>query len=647
MGRHRVASRMRATRSRHPAILVGVLCAAGVSVALMQTLIIPVVPELPTMLGTSAANASWAITSTLLTAAVATPVFGRLGDMYGPKPLLVACGVFLTAGSLLAATTTALLPLIVGRGLQGFGMPIIPLGISVLRTCVRPERVGAAMGMMSASLGVGSALGMPLAAVIAEHFDWHALFWFSAGVGLSALLLFVFLVPPIPASSTDRFDPLGTILLAGGLVALLLPISKGGTWGWTSTTTLALFAASVVVFVLFGFWQLRVDSPIVDLRTTARKPVLTTNLASIGVGFSLFAMSLIAPQLLELPAHTGHGLGQSLLHTGLWLAPGGLAMMASAPIAARVAAARGAKFTLIVGCLIIGASYLVGLQLLSSAPRILVFNVLVMVGVGFAFSSLPTLINAAVPVSETAAANGINSLARALGTSSSSAVMGAVLSGMTVSSAGHDVPSAHAFEVAVLIAAAAAAVATVLAVFIPASPAADTTATAEPATQPVTRADWVATEEAEEYLRELEYTLTMLARHTVSGSYAPGARADRSDWLERSAYLLLSRIEDHGAMSVAELADALALDDSTVNRQAAALLRTDLLARAADAERRMRLTPRGRERLYRHRTQQIDGLRTVLDSWSLVDIEALASSIGRLVVSFDEARARRSAAFRD
>lgn len=296
--------------------------------------------------------------------------------------------------------------------------------------------------------------------------------------------------------------------------------------------------------------------------------------------------------------------------------------------------------------MIIGASYLVGLQLLSSAPRILVFNVLVMVGVGFAFSSLPALINAAVPVSETAAANGINSLARALGTSSSSAVMGAVLSGMTVSSAGHDVPSARAFEVAVLIAAGAAVVATVLALFIPASPAADT-ATAEPAAPAVTRVDWVVTEEVEEYLRELEYTLTMLARHTVGGSYPPGARTDRSDWLDRSAYLLLSRIEDRGAMSAAELADALALDDSTVNRQAAALLRTDLLARAGDAERRMRLTPRGRERLYRHRAQQIDELRTVLDSWSLVDIEVLASSIGRLVASFDEVRARRSEAFRD
>jgi MFS family permease len=228
-----------------------------------------------------------------------------------------------------------------------------------------------------------------------------------------------------------------------------------------------LFAVSAVTFAVFGFWQLRAPSPIVDLRTTARRPVLTTNLASIGVGFSLFAMSLIAPQILELPGATGFGLGQSMLHTGLWLAPGGLAMMVTAPLAARVAAWRGPRFTLILGCLIVGAGYLGGLQLLSSPPRILVMNVIVGVGVGLAFSSLPALINAAVPISETAAANGINALARSLGTSLSSAVMGAVLAGMTMSFGGHEIPTLRGFHVALCIAAAAAVVAAMLALAIP------------------------------------------------------------------------------------------------------------------------------------------------------------------------------------
>src|SRR6478609_4251539 len=168
----------------HPGILVAVLSAAGISVSLMQTLIIPLIPELPKLLHASPSNASWAITATLLTAAVTTPVFGRLGDLYGPKPIMIVCAAVLVAGSLVSALSTSLVPFVIGRGLQGLGIPIIPLGISVLRASVPAERVGSAMGLMSSSLGVGGALGLPLGAVIAENLDWHALFWFATGLGV-------------------------------------------------------------------------------------------------------------------------------------------------------------------------------------------------------------------------------------------------------------------------------------------------------------------------------------------------------------------------------------------------------------------------------------------------------------------------------
>ncbi len=460
VGRHTV-------RAAHPGVLIAVLATAGISVSLMQTLIIPLVPQLPVLLSTSAANASWAITVTLLTAAVTTPVFGRLGDLYGPKPILMICAAALTLGSLVAATTSSLLPFIVGRGLQGLGIPIIPLAISVLRASVPPERVGAAMGLISASLGVGGALGLPLAALIAERADWHTLFWFAAGLGVCSLLLFFLVVPRIPASSSDGLDPLGTVLLAVGLVSLLLAISKGSAWGWTSTTTLGLIGASAVVFALFARWQFHTPSPVVDLRTTLTRPVLTTNVASVAIGFAMFAMSLIGPQILESPTENGFGLGQSMLHAGLWMAPGGLAMMIAAPIAARVAARRGPKFTLVVGGVIIAGAYLAGFFLLTSPVQVMVFNALISLGVGFAYASMPALINAAVPVSETAAANGVNALARSLGTAVSSAVVGAVLSTMTMSFAGHQVPSLDGFRVAVLVAAGAAALSVVIALTIP------------------------------------------------------------------------------------------------------------------------------------------------------------------------------------
>ena len=605
--------------------------------SLMQTLIIPLIPELPTLLDTSPTTASWAITVTLLTAAVATPVFGRLGDMYGPKPILIICAAMLTAGSVTSALTSSLVPFIVGRGLQGLGMPIIPLAISVLRAAVPADRVGSAMGLISASLGVGGALGLPMSAFIAEKFDWHALFWCAAGLGLASVLLFVFLVPRIPASSTDRLDPLGALLLAAGLVTLLLPISKGSTWGWADPITLLLFAISLAVFTVFAMWQFRTPSPTVDLRTTLKRPVLTTNLASIGVGFALFAMSLIGPQILELPKQTGFGLGQSMLHAGLWMAPGGLAMMVSAPIAARIAARRGPRFTLLVGTVIIACSYLAGVYLLGSPLQVMCFNLVISIGVGFAFSSLPALINAAVPMSETAAANGINALARSLGTSVSSAVIGAVLSSMTISLAGHLVPSLNGFRTALLVASGAAVVATLLALLIPrpSSSQSDSVTGAAPAPS-----DWATAEATEDNLRQLEFALTMLGRHTALGSYSDHSTEHHDDLLDRSSYLLMSRIEDVGAMSIPELAAALALDGGAVHRQLAIMVRNDLAARVEEVRddqriRRYVLTPYGRERLYRHRAHHIDGLRQVLARWTPEDVSALVTQVDKFVDAID------------
>ncbi len=479
VGRH-------AVRAAHPGVLIAVLAAAGISVSLTQTLMIPLIPELPTLLDTSPANASWTITVTLLTAAVATPVFGRLGDMHGPKPMLMICAGAMTAGSLLAAATSSLLPFIIGRGLQGMSLPIIPLAISVLRSALPTERVGPAMGLISSSLGVGGALGLPVSAVIAQKADWHLLFWSAGVLGFMALLLFHFLVPAVPASSADKFDPLGTLLLAVGLVTLLLPISKGSTWGWTSSTTLSLFVVSVAVFAIFAHWQFRTPAPIVDLRTTLRRPVLTTNIAAVLVCFAMFAFGLVAPQVLELPTGTGYGLGQSMLQAGLWLAPGGLAMMVASPLAARVAARRGPKFTLVCGAAIIAVAYLGAVWLLGGPPAVMMVNIVISLGVGFAYSSLPALINAAVPISETAAANGINALARSLGTSISSAVIGVVLATMTITYGGHTMPSLHGLRTALLIAAGVAAVAAVIAMTIPGTdqPDADSAAADWPSEEP-------------------------------------------------------------------------------------------------------------------------------------------------------------------
>lgn len=614
-------------RTARPGVLIAVLAAAGIAVSMMQTLVIPLVPQLPTLLNTSAANASWAITATLLTGAIATPTLGRLGDMYGPKPILIACAVALTCGSVVAATTSSLIPLIIGRGLQGFGAPIIPLGISVLRAALPAERVGSAMGLMSASLGVGGALGLPLSAVIAEHFSWHALFWCAAVLGAASGVLFAALVPHIPATSRDRFDPLGALGLAAGLVLLLLPLSKGAAWGWTSATTLGLLVASLVVFAVFVRWQLHTPSPLVDIRTTVRRPVLLTNLASIAVGFGMFAMTLVGPQILQMPSETGYGLGQSMVHAGLWMAPGGLVMMVSAPLAAKIIARRGAKFVLVTGSAIIAAGYLSGTQLLGSAAGVLVFSMVVSFGVGFAFAALPALINGAVPVSETAAANGLNTLARSLGTSTSSAVLSAILAGMTVTFAGHALPSLDGFRTALCIAAGAAVVGALIAMAIPAARS-GAPAAAEVTVPPRPRT------------HDLEQALTAVTRPSAAELLSPAPTLTRHTWLDQVSYHMLRPLDDHGAVTLAQLAATFGVDPAVLGRRVSGLVRDGLVHTVAGADdiARFTLTEGGRARVRGQRARNVAGLQRATAGWDDGDVAALSGYLGRLGSGVRQAR---------
>ncbi|MCG8968542.1 MFS transporter [Streptomyces sp. CL12-4] len=446
---------------------VPVLAFAGIVVAVMQTLLVPVIKDLPRLLDTTPSNATWVLTSTLLSGAVATPIMGRLGDLYGKRRMLIVSLAVMVVGALVSAFTDALLPMIVGRTLQGFAMGAIPLGIGLMRDMLPRERLGSSMALMSSSIGVGGGLALPAAALVAQHTDWHALFYGAAGLGVLSIVLTLLVVPESPLRAKGSFDLPGALGLSAGLVLFLLPITKGSDWGWGSATTLGLFAAAVVVLLLWGLMELRVAAPLVDLRTTARREVLLTNLASIMVGVAFYVVSLVLPQLLQLPSATGYGLGQSMVVAGLCVAPLGLTMMFTAPVYARLSARYGPRTTLIIGLLVIAVGYGGGLGLMSAAWQTVVTSVLLGAGIGLAYSSLPALIVGAVPASETGAANGLNTLMRSIGTSVSSAVIGMVLANTSTTVGGVAIPTMHGFRISFLIATVAVAAGLVLAFFLP------------------------------------------------------------------------------------------------------------------------------------------------------------------------------------
>ncbi|WP_405933271.1 MFS transporter [Streptomyces sp. NBC_00827] len=447
--------------------VVAVLALAGIVVSLMQTLVIPIVPELPKLLDASASNTIWAVTATLLAASVATPVVGRLGDMFGKRRMLLASIVLLVAGSVVCALSDSLVPMIVGRTLQGLAAAVVPLGISVMRDVLPAERLTSSTALMSASLGVGGALGLPSAAFIADRFDWHILFWTSAALGTVAFALVLAIVPESKVRAGGRFDLIGAIGLSTALVSLLLAVSKGSDWGWTSGTVLGLFATAVLVLLAWGVFELRTAQPLVDLRTLARRQVLFTNLASVAFGFSMFAMSLVLPQLLQLPEQTGYGLGRSMLTVGLVLAPQGLVMMAMAPLSAAISKTRGPKITLMTGAVIVAAGYGLNILLMSEVWHLVLVSCIIGAGVGFAYGAMPALIMGAVPATETAAANSLNTLMRSIGTSFASALAGVILAQMTTDFGTTALPSENGFRTVLAVGAGAALLALLLASFLP------------------------------------------------------------------------------------------------------------------------------------------------------------------------------------
>jgi MFS family permease len=435
---------------------VAALCFGGLTVSLSQTLVIPIQGELPVLLETTAANAGWVVTATLLAGAIAMPIAGSLGDLFGKQRVLVASALMLLLGSVVVALSDDLLPVLVGRGLQGLAMGFIPVGISMVREVTPPELTATGIAAMSATLGVGGAVGLPLSAWVVQEFDWHIVFWVTAGLAALVAVTTYAVVPHVHDAHGGRFDLPGALGLALGLGLFLAAVSKGNEWGWDTALPWTFGSTGLVVLLLWGWLQLRIRMPLVDLRTTARRPVLLTNVAAVAIGFGMMAQAVVVPQLMVLSTRTGHGLGQTILEAGLWMAPGGLVMMAFTPVSAKLLRTVGPRVTLVVGAVLLGLGYLYAFTFGSEPWQLMIASSIGSAGVGVGYAAMPTLIMLHVPEREAGAAVGLNGLMRSVGTTTASAVMVAILTASTVSFGGLSVPTELAFRICFLVGAAAA-----------------------------------------------------------------------------------------------------------------------------------------------------------------------------------------------
>ena len=442
------------TRSR---FLFPIVSAGAVFQAVLQTVIVPLLPELPHFTGASRTAVSWLVTVTLLVGAVVTPIFGRLADMFGKKKMLLVAFFLMTLGSMLCAVSSNISVLIFARALQGAGAAVIPIGISLLRDELPRNKVNGAVAMMSSTLGVGTALGIPFSAMIAQYSNWHVLFWITTAIGLSVTVAAALFIRESDVSPSGRFDGVGAVGLSAALVLLLVPMTQGSSWGWASGSVISMLSSSAVLFTLWVFQQRRNVNPLVDVRALVKRAVLIPHIAALLVGFAFFGNTLITTQLLQGAQGPGAGYGLTIIAAALCQIPASIAMVLFSPVAVRITDRFGSRTAMLTGAAFLAGGY--GIHAVAGKPLwgVVIALFVTAIGTAIVYSTLSLLILVAVPRQRLAAANGVNSLLRTSGSTLCSATVATILAAYVVAGSEHSTSWAG-FAVAYLVCAACAVV---------------------------------------------------------------------------------------------------------------------------------------------------------------------------------------------
>lgn len=406
-----------------------VLAFGAADFGLESSIVLPALPAIAQEYSASLISVSWLATGFLLASVVAVPLFGRLGDLFGRRRLLlVGLGAF-TLGSLMCAVADSIGLLIAGRIVQGAGAAIGPLGLGIARDTLPPERLAPGIGILVGAAGAGAAIGFLVSGVLVDEVSVASIFWllFAAGLVLSAAV--VAFVPAPPPRSRARVDFAGAVLVASGLAALLLAISKGNDWGWDSGPVLVLFAGSAALLACFVFVEQRISQPLIDLTLVARRPFAQAHVCAVGVGVAMAAAVIVVPQIATLPEVTGYGLGYSVTTTGLLLVPMALSSIVGAWVAGRFVDVIGPRALMAVGSTAALAAYLLLIAAHDSAGPIATGVAGIGLGIGFTVTAIISVVARAAPLDKASIAVAVHAVVRTSGVAIGTAATAAIITG--------------------------------------------------------------------------------------------------------------------------------------------------------------------------------------------------------------------------
>jgi EmrB/QacA subfamily drug resistance transporter len=399
----------------HPNLILAVLALGGLAYAMLSSAVVPALPTIQHALGTTETEITWLLTAYLLAASVGTAIIGRLGDIYGKERTLVCTLVVLAAGTLIAALSSSLGPLILGRFIQGASGGIFPLAFGIVRDEFPRERVAGSIGLLSAILGVGAGIGIVLSGVIVEHLNYHWLFWIPLVATVVAAVATWRFIPESPVRQEGRINWVAATLMTIGMSTVLLAISEATTWGWGSPKTLGLLAVGLAISAVWVIVEARSDNPLIDMNMMRIRGVWTTNAAAFLLGAGMYSSFIVLPQIAQLPKSTGFGFGSSVTVSGLYLLPSTIGMTILGLSAGRISARFGSRAALLSGTAFTTASFALLTVAHSHPYDLLIAAALLGIGMGLAFAALGNLIVQAVPIHQTGVASGMNTVMRTLG----------------------------------------------------------------------------------------------------------------------------------------------------------------------------------------------------------------------------------------
>jgi EmrB/QacA subfamily drug resistance transporter len=324
---------------------LALLCVTQFVVVLDIAIVNVALPSIQQDLGFSQENLQWVISAYALVFGGFLLLGGRLADILGRRAVFMTGLVIFSVGSLLCGLAWSETSLIAARALQGLGAATVtPSALSILTTTFREGRErNIALGAWGAVGGFGAAAGVLMGGILTDLLSWEWIFFVNVPVGIGALVLSPFLLSESRDAHGQSHDLLGATLVTSGLVLMVLGITQGRGWGWTSALTIGVFAASAVLLAAFALWEQRQREPLVPFSIFRLQTLTAANVAGFIMGTALFSMFLMLTLYMQLV------LGFSALKTGV----GYLAVAGTAVIWANVAAYAvnrvGVKPALILG----------------------------------------------------------------------------------------------------------------------------------------------------------------------------------------------------------------------------------------------------------------------------------------------------------